>query len=140
MLISEEWTKTILVTIPKEGYLMECSNYRTIALLNHMSKVLMKVLQERLKAQTDVYITDEQAGFRKDRNTIQQILILRLMAEKAYHKGKKIYHCFIDFQKAFDTIRHDVIMGNAEVLWSEKKTDSADEEHSGKCSSSSESR
>src|SRR6218665_2347418 len=91
--IPEEWT--ILVTIPKKGDLMECSNYRTIALLNHMSKVLMKVLQERLKAQTDTYITDEQAGFRKDRNTIQQIL--RLMAEKAYRKGKQIYHCFIDF-------------------------------------------
>src|SRR6218665_2573967 len=57
--------------------------------------------------QTDTYITDEQAGFRKDRNTIQQIL--RLMAEKACCKGKKLYHCFIDFQKAFDTIRHDVI-------------------------------
>src|SRR6218665_3329908 len=74
--IPEEWTKTILVAIPKKGDLMECSNYRTIALLNHMSKVLMKVLQERLKAQTDTYITDKQAGFRKDRNTIQQILIL----------------------------------------------------------------
>ncbi len=102
----------------------------------------MKVLQERLKAQTDTYITDAQAGFRKDRNTIQQILILRLMAEKAYRKGKKIYHCFIDFPKAFDTVRHDVTMymGNAEVQWIEKKTDSTDEEHSGKCSSSSENR
>ena len=52
--IPEEWT--ILVTKPKKGdlnHLMECSNYRTTALLNHMSKVLMKVLQKRSKAQTD---------------------------------------------------------------------------------------
>ena len=77
--------------------------------LGLVSKVLMKVLQERLKAQTDTYITDEKAGFRKYRNTIQQTLILRLVAEKAYGKGKQINHCFIDFQKAFTTIRHDVI-------------------------------
>jgi len=66
---------------------MECSNYRTNALLNHMSKVLMKVLQEMLESQADTYITDEQGGFQEDINTIQQILILRLMAEKAYRKG-----------------------------------------------------
>ena len=62
----------VLVIIPKKRDLLECSNYRTVALLNHMGKVL----QERLKAQTDTYIKDEQAGFRKDINTIQQILIL----------------------------------------------------------------
>src|SRR6218665_162998 len=100
------------------------------------------LLQDRLKAQTNTFITDEQAGFRKDRNTIKQVLILRLVAEKHTAKGTTINnHCFIDFQKAFVTIRRDVIiMGNAEVLWSEKKTDSADEEHSGKCTNSSESR
>ena len=85
MKISDEWARTTLVTIQKKGDLMECSNYyRTIAILNQMSKVLMKVLQERLKAQTDTFITNEHAGFRNDRNTIQQILIIRLMAEKAY--------------------------------------------------------
>ena len=77
--------------------------------MNHMSMVLMKVLQERFKAQMDTFITDEQAGFQKDRNIIHLILILRLVAEKAYHKGKQTYHCFIDFQKAFNTIRHYVI-------------------------------
>jgi len=49
-------------------------------------------------------MSEEQEGFRKDRNTIQQILILRLIALKAKRKGRKVYHCFIDFQKAFDSI------------------------------------
>jgi len=68
------------------------------------------LLQDRLKAQTNTFITDEQAGFRKDRNTIKQVLILRLVAEKHTAKGTTINnHCFIDFQKAFVTIRRDVI-------------------------------
>ena len=51
-------------------------NYRTIALLSHVGKVLMMVLLERLKAQMEPHLSEEQAGFRKDRSTIHQILIL----------------------------------------------------------------
>ena len=105
----EEWTKSVIITIPKKGDLRECSNYRTISLMNHMSKVMMMILLERLKPQLEPYLSEEQAGFRKDRSTIQQILTLRLMAEKALEKGNKIYNCFVDFQKAFDTIKQNVI-------------------------------
>jgi hypothetical protein len=105
----EEWTKSVLVVIPKKGDLSQCNNYRTIALVNHMCKVLTIILLERLKAQVEPYLSEEQAGFRRDRSTIQQILILRLIAEKAKRKGKPIFNCFIDFQKAFDSIKHDII-------------------------------
>ena len=83
-------------------------NYRTIALLSHVGKVLMMVLLERLKAQMEPHLSEEQAGFRKDRSTIHQILILRLIAEKAKRKGRHILNCFIDFRKAFDSIKHDI--------------------------------
>lgn len=82
----------------------ECKNYRTIALLSHLGKVLMIILNERLKTHMEEYLADEQAGFRIDRSTTQQILALKLLAEKARRKNKKVYNCFIDFQKAFDTI------------------------------------
>ena len=49
-------------------------------------------------------MADERAGFRKDRSTTQQILMLKLLAEKAKRKGMKIYNCFVDFQKAFDSL------------------------------------
>jgi len=67
--VLEEWTK--------KGDLTECKNYRTIALMSHIGKVLMIVLLNRLKAQTEEYLADEQAGFRKDRSTVQQILMSR---------------------------------------------------------------
>jgi hypothetical protein len=107
--IPEEWGKSILVPIPKKGDLSNCSNYRTISLINHTGKVLLIVLLNRLKNHLDPYLSEEQAGFRKDRSTVHQILTLRLLAEKAKRQGKKIYNCFIDFQKAFDTIKHKII-------------------------------
>ena len=107
--IPVEWTRSIIVAIPKKGDLSDCSNYRTIALMNHMSKVLMTILLERMKSQVEEHLSEEQAGFRKDRNTTQQILILRLIAEKAKRKGRLIHNCFIDFQKAFDSVRHDIL-------------------------------
>src|SRR6218665_1817814 len=77
--------------------------------MSHIGKVLMIVLLNRLMAQTEEYLADEQAGFRKDRSTIQQILMLRLIAEKAKRKTKPIYNCFVDFQKTFDSIKQDII-------------------------------
>jgi len=106
--VPEEWAKSVIITIPKKGDLAECGNYRTIALLSHVGKVLMMVLLDRLKAQMEPHLSEEQAGFRKDRSTTHQILILRLIAEKAKRKGRHILNCFIDFRKAFDSIKHDV--------------------------------
>ena len=71
--------------------------------------MLLIVLLNRLKQQLEPHLSEEQARFRKDRSTIHQILALRLIAEKAKRQGKKIYNCFIDFQKAFDTVKHKVM-------------------------------
>lgn len=107
--IPDDWGKSILIPIPKKGDLSNCSNYRTISLINHTGKILLIILLNRLKSRLDPYLSEEQAGFRKDRNTVHQILMLRLLAEKAKRQGKKIYNCFIDFQKAFDTIKHKTL-------------------------------
>jgi len=72
---------------------------RTIALMSHLGKVLMSVLTQRLRAQTEEHLADEQAGFRKDRSTVQQILTLRLIGEKARRKGKKNSTALLTFKK-----------------------------------------
>ena len=100
----------MLATIHKKGSTQECKNYRTIALISQIRKVLMMILNRRLQTQVEEHLADEQAGFRKDRGTVQHILALRLLVEKARRKGRRIYSCFIDFQKAFDNI-------NQEVAW-----------------------
>ena len=80
---SEEWSKPILVPLPKKGDLSQCVNHRTISLINHVGKMLRNVLLNRLKQQLELHHSEEQAGFSKDRSIAPQIPTLRLLAEKA---------------------------------------------------------
>ena len=80
----------------------ECSNYRTIALISHASKVMLKILQDSLQQYVNHEIPDVQAGFRKGRGTRDQITTIHWIIEKAREFQKNIYFCFIDYAKAFD--------------------------------------
>ena len=81
-----------------------CSNYRTIALISHASKVILKILQARLQQYVNCELPDVQAGFRKGRGTRGQIANIRWIIEKAREFQKNIYFCFIDYAKAFDCV------------------------------------
>ena len=79
----------------------ECSNYRTVALISHASKVMLKILQARLQQYVNRELLDVRAGFRKGRGTRDQIANIRWIIEKAREFQKSIYFCFIDYAKAF---------------------------------------
>ena len=64
----QDWNRSVFTPIPKKGNVEECSNYHTIALISHASKVMLKILQARLQQYMDCVFPDFQAGFRKDRN------------------------------------------------------------------------
>jgi hypothetical protein len=68
---------------------------------------MLNILQERLRSVLEENLSEEQGGFRKDRSTIQQILTLRLIAEEMQNRSRNVYNCFIDFQKAFDSVWHE---------------------------------
>ena len=85
----------------------ECSNYRTIALISHASKVMLKVLQARLQQYVNSELPNVQAGFRKGRGTRDQIANIRWIIEKAREFQKNFYFCFIDYTKAFDCVDHN---------------------------------
>ena len=86
---------------PKESQCQECSNYCTIALILHASKVILKILQARLPQDVNRELPDVQAGFRKDRGTRDQIANIHWIIKKAREFQKNIYFCFIDYAKAF---------------------------------------
>ena len=94
-------------SIPKKGNAKECSNYHTIALISHASKVMLKILQARLQQYVNHELPDVQAGFRKGRGTRDQIANIRWIMEKAREFQKNIYFCFIDYAKAFDCVDHN---------------------------------
>ena len=85
----------------KEGNAKECSNYCTIALIPHASKVMLKILQATLQQHMNQELPDVPAGFRKGRETRDQIANIHWIIEKAREVQKNIYFCFIDYGKAF---------------------------------------
>ena len=87
----------------------ECSNYRTIALISHTSKVMLKILQARLQQYVNRELPDVQAGFRKGRGTRNQIANIRWIIKKAREFQKNIYFCFIDSAKTFDCVGHNKV-------------------------------
>ena len=91
---------------PKERQ-KECSNYHTIALISHASKVMLKILQSRLQWYMDLELLDIQVGFRKGRGIRDQIVNILWIIEKAREFQKIIYFCFTDYAKAFDCVDHN---------------------------------
>ena len=96
--------KSVFIPIPKIGNSKECSNYRTIALITHASKVMLKILQARLQQYLNCELPEVQAGFRKGRRTRDQIDSIHWIMEKARDFQKNIYFCFIGYAKAFDCV------------------------------------
>ena len=95
-----------------KGNAKECSNYHTIALISHASKVTFKILQARPQEYMNGELPDVQAGFRKDRGTRDQIANIHRIIEKAREFQKNIYFCFIDYDKAFDCVDHNKLWKN----------------------------
>ena len=93
--------------IPKKGNAKECSNYRTITLISHASKVMLKILQARLQQYMNRELPDVQAGFRRGRGTRDQTANIHWIIEKAREFQKNICFCFIDYPKAFDCVNHN---------------------------------
>ena len=103
----QDWKRSVFIPIPKKGNAKECSNYYTIALISHASKVMLKILQARLQQYVNCELPDVQAGFRKGRGTRDQIANICWIIEKAREFQKNIYFCFIDYAKAFDCMDHN---------------------------------
>jgi len=93
--------------MPKKGNAKKSSNYHTIALISHASKVMLKILQARLQQYVNQELPDVQAGFRKGRRTRDQIANICWVIEKARKFQKNIYFCFTDYAKAFDCVDHN---------------------------------
>ena len=99
----QNWKKLVFILIPKKGNAKECSNYCTIALISHTTKVMLKILQARLQQYVNHELPDVQARFRKGRGTRDQIGNICWIIAKAREFQKNIYFCFIDYVKVWIT-------------------------------------
>ena len=108
---TQQWPQdrksSVFIPIPKKGNAKECSNYHTIALISHASKVMLRILQAKLQQYVNCELPDVQAGFRKGRGTRDQIANIRRIIEKARRFQKSTYFCFIDYAKTFEGVDHN---------------------------------
>ena len=103
----QDWKRSFFIPIPKKGNAKECSNYCTIVLISHASKVMFKILQARLQQYVNRELPDVQDVFRIGTGTGDQIANICWIMEKAREFQKNIYFCFIDYAKAFDCMDHN---------------------------------
>ena len=93
----QDWKRSVFIPIPKNDNAKECSNYCTIALISHVSRVMLKILQGRLQQYVEQELPDVQAGFRKVRGIRDQIANICWIMKKAKEFQKNVYFCFIDY-------------------------------------------
>ena len=96
--VAQDWKRSVFIPVPKKGNAKKCSNYCTIALISHASKVMLNILQARLQQYVNCELPDVEAGFRKGRGTKDQIANIHWIIEKARKFQKNIYFCFIDIK------------------------------------------
>ena len=114
--ITGEWPKdflqSIMIPIKKKVNAMECGDHRTISLLCHAAKIILKVITKRVQAKTDAigFLGEDQFGFRRGKGTRDAIGCLRMLSERRLQNGKNIYICFVDYEKAFDRVDWRILM------------------------------
>ena len=100
----QHWKRSVFTPVPKKVNVKECSNYHTVALIPHASKVMLKILQDRLQQNANSELPAVQAGFRNGRGTRYQIVNICWIIEKAREFQKIIHFCLIDYAKSFDCV------------------------------------
>ena len=103
----QDWKRSVFILIPKKGNAKECSNYCTIELISHASKVMLKILQARLQQYMNCELPDVQDGFRKARGIRDQTATIHWIIQTAREFQKNIYFCFTDYTKVFDCVDHN---------------------------------
>jgi len=93
-----------MIPIPKKTNAVECADHRTISLISHASKILLKVLTKRLESKTEAFISKAQFGFRRGCGTREAIGVVRTLCERSIEHGNDLFFCFVDFEKAFDRV------------------------------------
>ena len=107
--IPEDWNCGLIVKLPKKGDLTDCGNWRGITLLSVPAKVMGRVIITRLHDAVDGMLREEQAGFRSGRSTTEHIFVLRNVIEQSLEWNASLYTCFVDYEKAFDSVHRETL-------------------------------
>ena len=108
-----DWRRAMFIPLPKKGDLHLCSNYRTISLISHAGKILLKVIMKRMENKLEEEVSNTQAGIRMNRGTRDHIFNLKMIIQKYREVNTDLHKCFIDYFKAFDCVKHEKLWQTA---------------------------
>ena len=100
----DDFTRATIIPLPKKNNAVKCSDFRTISLICHASKIMLRVLTKRIESKAKHLLGRNQFGFRKGCGTRDAIGVLRTLCERSMEHGNEVYICFVDFEKAFDRV------------------------------------
>jgi hypothetical protein len=105
----EEWKESVIVPIFKKGDKTDCSNYRGISVLSTTHKILSNILLSRLTPYAEEIIGDHQRGFQHNRSTTDHTFNICQILEKKWEYNEAVHQLFIDFKKAYDSVKREVL-------------------------------
>ncbi len=120
----DDFTRAAMIPLPKKNNAVKCSDFRTISLICHASKIMLRVLTKRIEAKTKQLLGRNQFGFRKGFGTRDAIGVMRTLCERSLEHGNEVYICFVDFEKAFDRVdwvKMFDILKNLHIDWRDRR-------------------
>ena len=105
-----ELNKSIFITLPKLNGATKCEKHGRITFMSHITKLVLRIVINRIRGRTLEEVFPEQYGFMPDKGTKNAIFVLKRLVERSVEKQKDIYTCFIDYSKAFDMVKHDSLV------------------------------
>jgi hypothetical protein len=120
----EDFTRVVMIPLQKKPNAEECEDHRTISLIPHASKIMLKILTKRIESKAVGFIGKNQFGFRKGCGTRDAIGIMRVLCERSLEHGNDVYICFVDFEKAFDRVnwlKMMEVLKQLQVDWKDRR-------------------
>ena len=120
----EDFTRVVMIPLQKKANAVDCEDHRTISLISHASKIMLKILTKRIEAKAKGFIGQNQFGFRKGVGTRDAIGVMRMLCERNLEHGNDVYICFVDFEKAFDRvnwIKMMEVLKQLQVDWRDRR-------------------
>src|SRR5688572_14409761 len=91
----EDFTKTVMIPLPKKINAVECADYRTLSLISNASKILLKIINNHLQSKADMFVGNTQFGFWKGCGTTEAIGAMRTICERSLEHGNEVFICFV---------------------------------------------
>lgn len=108
--LPDEWLKSTFMAIPKINNAKKCNDHRLISLMSHMLKIFLKIIHNRLFKKCEANMGELQFGFKEAMGTREALFCTQILVQKCNDVKKDVFICFIDYEKAFDTIQHDKLI------------------------------